>query len=382
MNDLTVFEFKSNDVRILEINGEYWFVLTDILQALGSATTVSHAKSVLLNTFGDGVVNVIPILDSMEREQKVVIINESATTFLISRSRTELGKSMTRWIHQEVLPSIRKNSFVSRTENNLKAFEKEGLELFIDIKTGESFASISGYARMANKSKSTISERFGKDLLKETQINTRKGLQTVRLIPEDLIVQWLPKDNPEMASNLMRIGVRAFLHKLAGYEVSSSYNTQEEILQLVKSQQTGLNKLLAEKSQKEEYGELITESFTGISKLLQSVLQGVALQYRETLQGLYDKQTYYTLAELSSNLFGENSYRIYCKARCNINGLYQTMTERIIPKDGMNYVFDKDTAVFAVWRLHFAALELGIISQDTFSEYVDVVNELNNLLGK
>jgi hypothetical protein len=48
----------------------------------------------------------------------------------------------------------------------------------------------------------------------------------------------------------------------------------------------------------------------------------------------------------------------------------------------MNYVFDKDTAVFAVWRLHFASLELGIISKDTFSEYVDVVNELNSLLGK
>jgi hypothetical protein len=110
-------------------------------------------------------------------------------------------------------------------ENTLARFDGDnGVELIIDTVTGESFATVSGYARMSGKAKSTISERLkgvALDNVKQTEIQTQGGLQAVRLISEDLITEWLPKDNPIMASQLMKIGVRVFLHKLAGFEVKS-----------------------------------------------------------------------------------------------------------------------------------------------------------------
>jgi hypothetical protein len=43
--------------------------------------------------------------------------------------------------------------------SNLTRFDRDGIEIIIDLNTGESFASISGYARMSGKAMSTISER-------------------------------------------------------------------------------------------------------------------------------------------------------------------------------------------------------------------------------
>lgn len=102
---------------------------------------------------------------------------------------------------------------------NLQRYDNNGIELLIDLETGESFASISGYARMAEKSKSTISERVGvrDSSLKEAQIETAKGLQSVRLLDEDYIVENLPKDNPKLASKMLKVGVRIYLHGLAGF---------------------------------------------------------------------------------------------------------------------------------------------------------------------
>lgn len=107
----------------------------------------------------------------------------------------------------------------------LKQFEGEdGIEILIDTSTGESFCSVRGYARMSGKAVSTISERkaFGEQALDMGQVQTDGGLQGVRLITEDQIVEWLPKDNPIAATHLLKLGVRMGLHKMAGYSVSST----------------------------------------------------------------------------------------------------------------------------------------------------------------
>lgn len=112
---------------------------------------------------------------------------------------------------------------------SLQRFDKDGIELIIDTQTGESFASISGYARMSGKAQSTISGRLAthrNEALKTAEILTTTGLKTVRLISEDLICQWLPKDNPELASQVLKLGVRLFLHTLAGFCVKSEAITE------------------------------------------------------------------------------------------------------------------------------------------------------------
>ncbi len=99
---------------------------------------------------------------------------------------------------------------------SLQRFDHDGIELIINTETGESFASISGYARMSGKMPSTISRRLTMSGLREkgleqAQIETASGLQTVELIPENLICQWLIKDNHELALKVMQLGIRLFL---------------------------------------------------------------------------------------------------------------------------------------------------------------------------
>ena len=110
--------------------------------------------------------------------------------------------------------------------SSLQRFDQDGIELIIDTQTGESFASQAGYARMSGVDYSTIRkrvERLGVTLepLKRSQIDTVDGFRAVTLIPEDLICQWLVKDNLELALKVMQLGVRLFLHTLAGFRVKS-----------------------------------------------------------------------------------------------------------------------------------------------------------------
>lgn len=112
------------------------------------------------------------------------------------------------------------------TNSSLQRFDHDGIELIINTETGESFASISGYARMAGKIPSTISRRLTMSGLREkgldqSQIETASGLRTVALIPKDVICQWLIKDNHELALKVMQLGVRLFLHTIAGFRVKS-----------------------------------------------------------------------------------------------------------------------------------------------------------------
>lgn len=110
------------------------------------------------------------------------------------------------------------------TNSSLQRFDQDGIELIINTETGESFASISGYARMSGKIPSTISRRLkvvDSGVLNHTQIETVSGLRTVALIPEDVICQWLIKDNHELALKVMQLGVRIFLHTIAGFQVKS-----------------------------------------------------------------------------------------------------------------------------------------------------------------
>jgi hypothetical protein len=108
----------------------------------------------------------------------------------------------------------------------LQRYDGEGgIEILINPATGESFCSVRGYARMAGKNESTIRARVtgaGDGSGKMAEILTPGGLQGARLITEDQITAWLPKDNPAAATLLLKMGVRMALHKMAGYEIKST----------------------------------------------------------------------------------------------------------------------------------------------------------------
>ena len=112
MSNIILFQFESNEIRTGELDGSPVFCLSDLLAALKSKTTLGDAKLAVSDVFGEGYVINLP-LETTTGTQNAVFVFESGLTFLISRSRTEKGKRMNRWIHSEVLPSIRKTGSYS-----------------------------------------------------------------------------------------------------------------------------------------------------------------------------------------------------------------------------------------------------------------------------
>lgn len=164
------------------------------------------------------------------------------------------------------------------TQDAIVPFNQNGIEVYIDTTTGESFCSVRGYARMSGMAQSTISSRVSrlkgerKAVLKTSKSLTAGGFQGVRLICEDLIIEWLPKDNPEVATKMMKAGVRVFLHRAAGYEVKSTAIAQpktpttylEALKALVASEEQKVqleaeNQLLEEEN--EQLAEAVDELF-------------------------------------------------------------------------------------------------------------------------
>ena len=107
--------------------------------------------------------------------------------------------------------------------STLQRFDQDGLELVIDTQTGEAFATISGYARMSGKTKQAISKRadssVNQNTIKTAQIQTAAGFRSSTLIPESLITDWIIKDNPDLARQMLKAGVRVYLYGVAGYQV-------------------------------------------------------------------------------------------------------------------------------------------------------------------
>lgn len=106
-NKILPFVFEASQVRVVTIEGEPFFVCSDILDAIESSTTVTAVRSLIEEDLGKEFVTNHP-LDTIGGLQQVTLLSEAALTFFVSRSRTELGKRLNVWIHKEVLPQIRK----------------------------------------------------------------------------------------------------------------------------------------------------------------------------------------------------------------------------------------------------------------------------------
>jgi prophage antirepressor-like protein len=95
--------FNGMSVRILDRNGEPWFVVADVCKALSISNPTeairNHEKNDLSTT---------EVIDSMGRKQVTNIVSEGGLYELIFKSKKEEAKIFKRWIFDGVLPSIRK----------------------------------------------------------------------------------------------------------------------------------------------------------------------------------------------------------------------------------------------------------------------------------
>lgn len=106
----------------------------------------------------------------------------------------------------------------------LQRFDQENIELIIDTETGESFSSIRGMSRMLGISDAALRKYITANQidLKIAQIPTTTGLKTANLINEDQMLDLISKYNPTLIIQFAKVGLRAYLHQLAGYHINST----------------------------------------------------------------------------------------------------------------------------------------------------------------
>ncbi len=100
---MTLFKFEGNSVRVVDKNGNPWFIANEVCRLL-SIANVSDAVGRLDEDEKDDVV----ISDAVGKANKHLIINESGLYALIIRSNKPDAKRFRKWVTSEVLPSIRK----------------------------------------------------------------------------------------------------------------------------------------------------------------------------------------------------------------------------------------------------------------------------------
>lgn len=133
MNDIQVFDFEDNAVRVIEKDGEPWFVAADVARVLDIQNIRQN-----LNDLDDdeaGVYNTyIRSANGVEQKRQLNIINESGLYNLIFRSRKPEAKKFRKWVTAEVLPSIRKTGMYVAPEVEAQAADEVlGRDDFADL---------------------------------------------------------------------------------------------------------------------------------------------------------------------------------------------------------------------------------------------------------
>lgn len=112
MNAISNFTFhESYNVRIIDINGELWFVASDIANALDYRDSSNMVRN--LDEDERGTHN----MSTLSGNQNLTIINESGLYSAILKSRKPEAKQFKKWVTSEVLPSIRKTGKYDVTQS-------------------------------------------------------------------------------------------------------------------------------------------------------------------------------------------------------------------------------------------------------------------------
>jgi prophage antirepressor-like protein len=113
MNELQkVFDFQNHQLRIVEHDGEPWFVASDVCKIL----EIQNVTQALQRLDEDE-----RSMFNIGRQGNANIVNEPGLYELIFASRKPEAKTFKKWLKQEVLPSIRKTG----SYNNVTPLSKD-----------------------------------------------------------------------------------------------------------------------------------------------------------------------------------------------------------------------------------------------------------------
>ena len=103
MNNVQEFLYENSPIRMIESNGETWWVLKDICKLL----SIENHKNITKRLEEDEVGTFeLPHPQSKEKKLEMLCVNESGLYSVILRSDKPEAKAFRRWITHEVLPEI------------------------------------------------------------------------------------------------------------------------------------------------------------------------------------------------------------------------------------------------------------------------------------
>ena len=139
MNNMQVFDFKENPVRIINENNEPWFHAGDVCGTLG----YGNPRQAVESHVDEDDVQRLDTIDALGRTQQVNFVNESGVYALIFGSTKPEAKAFKRWVTHDILPALRKDGhYIIDQDTNtaikqyllfLRANKASGLPLTIAV---------------------------------------------------------------------------------------------------------------------------------------------------------------------------------------------------------------------------------------------------------
>lgn len=108
MSKIIPFPFDRYSIRVLDIDGEPWFVGKDVCVALGYADPTTAIRS-----HCRGAQKLHPILDMLGRPQEARVLSEPDVLRLIINCTLPAAEAFERLVFEEILPTIRKTGTYS-----------------------------------------------------------------------------------------------------------------------------------------------------------------------------------------------------------------------------------------------------------------------------
>lgn len=102
--NVSLFQFCGNDVRVIDRDGEPWFVLSEVCEMIG-LTNPSKVK----HRLSSDDVDTLTISKGIPGNPNRTVINESGLYNVVFLSRKPEAEDFKRWVTNEVLPTIRKH---------------------------------------------------------------------------------------------------------------------------------------------------------------------------------------------------------------------------------------------------------------------------------
>ena len=104
MNDIQIFNYNNNQIRVVEKDGAAWFIAKDVCDVLG----LGQVSRALQGLKTDGRLLKVTHPQNPNKLIEVNAVNEPGLYKLIFKSRKPEAKQFQDWVFYEVLPDIRK----------------------------------------------------------------------------------------------------------------------------------------------------------------------------------------------------------------------------------------------------------------------------------